>query len=340
MTASSERAAEALTRAHTPAAPAGRIPDFFIVGHAKCGTTALYEMLRRHPQIFMPSMKEPQFFATGEPQPPRARSLAFRGKHAMTFEQYLSLFAPAAPDQRVGEASTFYLWSELAPARIAEVQPAARIIAIFREPASFVRSVHLQMLQNNAESETDLRKALALEDARREGRRIPRHSRWPEALMYSERVHYVEQLRRYRDVFPAEQMLVLIYDDLRADNEAAVRRVLRFLEVDDTVPVEPVRANPSVALRSKRANQLRRSLNSGDGRIVQAVKSAGKALSSQRVRRAVYYSNVRRAAFRDAPPADEALMRELRERFRPEVLALSEYLDRDLMAEWGYDAAR
>ncbi len=41
----------------------GRVPDFFIVGHPKCGTTALYEMLRRHPQIFMPDIKEPWFFA-------------------------------------------------------------------------------------------------------------------------------------------------------------------------------------------------------------------------------------------------------------------------------------
>ena len=44
--------------------PAGRrVPDFFIVGHAKSGTTALYEMLRAHPQIFMPDLKEPKFFA-------------------------------------------------------------------------------------------------------------------------------------------------------------------------------------------------------------------------------------------------------------------------------------
>ncbi|HEV3035153.1 MAG TPA: sulfotransferase, partial [Solirubrobacteraceae bacterium] len=47
-----------------PGGSRARVPDFFIVGHAKCGTTALYEMLRRHPEIFMPELKEPAFFAS------------------------------------------------------------------------------------------------------------------------------------------------------------------------------------------------------------------------------------------------------------------------------------
>ena len=46
-----------------------RLPDFFIVGHAKCGTTALYEMLKRHPQVFMSDPKEPMFFAREKPDP-------------------------------------------------------------------------------------------------------------------------------------------------------------------------------------------------------------------------------------------------------------------------------
>ena len=47
-----------------PTRSSGRIPDFFIVGHAKSGTTALYEMLRRHPEIYMPEAKEPWFMAS------------------------------------------------------------------------------------------------------------------------------------------------------------------------------------------------------------------------------------------------------------------------------------
>ena len=132
---------------------------------------------------------------------------------------------------------------------------------------------------------------------------------------------------------------MLIYDDFLRDNEGTVRTVLRFLGVDDSHPVEPVQANPSVALRWRRANQLRRTLRGSEGGLARALRGAGKALTSPRVRRAVYYSNMRRASFRDVPPPDEQLMYELRERFRGEVVALGEYLGRDLASEWGYDHA-
>src|SRR5271155_1319829 len=205
-----------------PGAEQGRrAPDFFIVGHAKCGTTALYEMLRRHPQIYMPALKEPLYFATDL----RARfQRRAAGPLPTELEDYLSLFADAGARQLVGEASSSYLWSRVAAANIASLQPSARIIAILREPGSFLRSLHLQLLQNHIESEKDLRKALALENARRQGKRIPRRSARPQALFYSERVRYVEQLRRYHALFPAERVLVLIYDDFRRDNEATVAK--------------------------------------------------------------------------------------------------------------------
>jgi hypothetical protein len=80
--------------------PQTRVPGFFIVGHAKSGTTALYEMLRRHPQIFMPDLKETQFFA--RELHPRVQPSP---SHPETMEEYLSLFAAAKPDQRAGGAS-------------------------------------------------------------------------------------------------------------------------------------------------------------------------------------------------------------------------------------------
>ena len=83
--------------------------------------------------------------------------------------------------------------------------PDARIIAILREPASLLRSVHLQAVRNYDETERDFRKAIALEDSRRAGRNIPRLSQFPQVLMYSELIRYVEQLRRYHAVFPASR---------------------------------------------------------------------------------------------------------------------------------------
>jgi hypothetical protein len=324
-----------------PRTPVPRMPDFFIVGHAKCGTTALYEMLRRHPQVFMPENKEPMFFARN-PNPPAAapgvRPFEQTGRYRETVEQYLSLFAPAAPEQRVGEASTFYLWSRAAPARIAAANPDARIIAILREPTSFVRSLHLQMLQNGTEDEKDLGRAIALEDARREGREVPPNAHWPEALMYSLRVRYVEQLRRYRELFGERQMLVLIYDDFLADNEATVRRVLRFLDVEEEIPdVGPVRSNPSVEVRSVRVVSLMRDVRGARNPIGRGTRLAVKKLTTFGMRKRLIYPVRRRLVYRTPQPVDERLTAELRSRFKPEVVALGEYLDRDLVTEWGYD---
>jgi Sulfotransferase domain len=314
------------------ASPA-RVPDFFIVGHPKCGTTALYEMLRRHPQIYMPDCKEPWFFA---PElhirtPPRPEGTP------RTLDDYLPLFAAARPEQKIGEASALYLWSRAAAGRIAEVQPSARIIAIIREPASFLRSLHLQFLQTYVETERDLRRALELEPRRRQGESIPRHTYWPQALLYSDHVRYVQQLQRYHAVFPPEQVLALIYDDFRQDNEATVRRVLRFLEVDDAFPVETTEANPTVRARSQRLHELVHAVGVGRGPVSQAAKATLKTLTPTGLRRKALYATQRRVIFAEPQPPDESLMRELRARFKEEVTSLAEYLDRDLVSLWGYD---
>jgi ABC-type multidrug transport system ATPase subunit len=329
---STQVVADAPTRPTGAVATDTRVPDFFIVGHPKCGTTALYETLRRHPQIYMPDGKEPWFFA---PElhvrtPPRPEGTP------TTLEQYLSLFAAARLDQRVGEATALYLWSKTAAARIAEVQPDARIIAILREPASFLRSLHLQFVQTYIETEGDLRKALSLEDERRQGRAIPRHTYWPDALLYSEFVRYVEQLRRYHAVFKPENMLVLIYDDFRADNEATVRKVLRFLDVDDSAPIEVPQANPTVRARSQQLHELVHALSVGTGPGSRAVKETIKALTPRGLRRQALHTTQRRLIFSDPRPADKELMHELRRRFKAEVVALGEYLERDLVGLWGY----
>src|SRR6185437_748377 len=174
-----------------------RLPDFFVVGHSKSGTTALYEMLRNHPQIFMPEMKEPIFFA---PELPRQ---AHRYRAPETLEESLALFAAAAPGQLVGEGSASYLRSPQAAERIAAARPDARIVAILREPASFLRSFHLQVVQAHSEDQRDLARALSLEGERRRGRHLPRRSLWPQELLYRDHVRYVEKLRRYHERFDA-----------------------------------------------------------------------------------------------------------------------------------------
>ena len=311
-----------------------RVPDFFVVGNSKSGTTALYEMLRRHPQIFMPDCKEPWFFADElhERTPPRPEGTP------ETLSEYLSLFAPAGEQQSAGEATALYLWSRTAASRIAQVQPAGRIIAILREPVSFLHSLHLQFVQTYVETENDFAKALALEGPRRQGRSIPRYTYWPKALLYSDHVRYVEQLRRFAALFPPEQMLVLIYDDFRRDNVGTVRQVLRFLQVDDTLPVEEREANPTVRARSQRLGELVHAVSVGRGPVSLTVKAGVKALTPRRLRRSALEATKRAVVYGAPRPPDEQLVLELRHRFRSEVVALSEYLGRDLVTLWGYDS--
>jgi hypothetical protein len=313
-----------------------RLPDFFIVGHEKCGTTALYMMLSQHPQVFMSEIKEPRFFT------PELRSRFRRigpGKLPNTLEEYARLFAGARPDQRAGEASPLYLRSHDAAARIAQVRPDARIIAILREPAAYLRSFHLQCVHNHNETETNFAKAIAREPARRSGKRIPRFSQSPASLLYSDHVRYVEQLRRFHSVFPQEQVLVLIYDDLRGDNEATVRRVLRFLELDDTWPVAPVETERLKGVRALRLLQMRFAVSvlrrraAGAGPALKALNNRIPTLP----RRGAVGRLRARMVYGEPPPADEAFMLELRRRFAPEVVALSEYLDRDLVSLWHYE---
>src|ERR1700733_4787635 len=310
-----------------------RLPDFFIVGQSKSGTTALYEILREHPQIYMPVVKEPVFLASDhhaglwKTVPTRPRTLT----------DYLALFDDARPEQQAGEASSVYLWSRIAAANIAEVQPDARIIAIFREPASFLRSLHLQMLQNHVETVKDFARALEPEPARREGKRIPRDCPWPQALLYSEHVRYVEQLRRYHAVFKPENVLVLIYDDFRADNTGTVNRVLEFLGVENVAPVQVHDVNPTVRLRSKRLDEFIYTASVGRGPVMKGVKIAIKGVTSRRVRHGVLKMRSR-LVYGEPRGPDEQLMLKLRQRFKGEVEALSAYLERDLVELWGYGA--
>jgi hypothetical protein len=311
-------------------AKARRAPDFFIVGHEKCGTTALYRILRSHPQIYMPELKEPRFFAR-DPDWPQEGA----GPYPRTLDAYLDLFADAGEQQLAGEASPQYIRSPQAAERIAEVQPAARAIAILREPVGFLRSFHLACVREGLETQRDLGKALALEDERRQGLRIPRGCRAPGRLLYSEHVRYAEQLSRFDRALSPDHVHVVVYDDLRRENERTARAVLSFLGVDATLAIDI----------SNSTGRARKAVRSGHThRLALALKRARRKRSgSPGVLRAIDLAPAwlegaaRRVLYAPPPPIDVKLARELRSRFRPEVVALGDRLGRDLLREWGYE---
>jgi hypothetical protein len=315
----------------------GRPPDFLIVGHQKSGTTALYAMLREHPQIYMPAEKEPRFLA------PELSPVGRGGKtpkRPATLDQYLALFAGARPDQRAGEASPQYLrYDDSVPQRIAEVAPDARLIAILREPASFLESYHRQQVHNLIETEGDFRAALALEDARRAGRQLPPDLRRPEMLFYSDHIRYARQLAHFHARFPPERMLVLIYDDFRADNDAVVRRTLRFLDVDDSFSFAPVETRRLRDVRHLRLHQLSGALRLAErnpAASTPAMRAFSKLVPAP-VRGEAFRARWRRLVYTPAAKPPDDFLAALRRRFKPEVEAVSDYLGRDLVSLWRYD---
>ncbi|HUB36603.1 MAG TPA: sulfotransferase [Solirubrobacteraceae bacterium] len=320
----------------------GRRPDFFIVGHAKCGTTALYRMLKAHPQIYMPDVKEPEFLSRAPEHRARRAEQPERPAKRLpeTLEAYLALFAPATPEQLAGEASTEYLRTPAAAGRIAQLCPEARIVAMFREPVGFLRSLHLQLLQVGVETEVDFARALELETERRRGRRVPRDCPWPPALLYSDHVRYVEQLSAYHERFGRESVHVIAYEDYRRDNEGTVREVLRFLGVDDELPVIRTEANPTLRVRSRRGERLVNAVSVGKGPVSRSAKRVLKAVMPARVRRGAHRTAMRVVVESEPRPPAEELVAELRRRFAGEVVALSEYLRRDLVGLWGYEDVR
>ena len=304
---------------------AQKVPDFFIVGHHKSGTTALYEMLRSHPDIFMPELKETLFFARElhpgiKPEDPQPDTLAGVPRPVRADQ--------TGPTRRRGVAFV----SEIEHGGNAHRRAGAGR-AHHRDPP---RAGQLPAVdapgdaQGPHEIERDLRKAIAREQAERETKPV---------LWYSkERVQYTEQLRRYHAAFGPEQVLILIYDDFRADNEATVRRVLRFLGVDETAPVARSEANQAVLVRSPRLHGFIRSLYLGHGPVARILKPALKALSTQRLRRHGLIHLRDRVIYGKPVAPDDRLMLELRRAFKPEVEALGEYLGRDLVSLWGYDS--
>ena len=214
-------------------------PDFFVVGAPKCGTTSLYEYLRQHPDIAMSSRKEPHFFAP---------DLLWRWDWRIDNEKrYLALFAEAGNAHRIGEASTWYLYSREAPNLIRDFAPEAKIIAMVRNPVDMLFSHYWHCLRRGTEDLVDFGAALEAEEDRRNGRRIPEAAPFVDALLYRTLPRYAEQLGRYFDTFGREQVLVVILDDLAQDASREYRRVLRFLGVDENFAPAFVRANTATS---------------------------------------------------------------------------------------------
>ena len=189
-------------------------PNFFIVGAPKCGTTALRQYLLDHPETFFCEPTEPHYFATDFPS----------HRYVDTEENYLRLFDAAGPQcSRIGEASSWYLYSREALLNIREFNPDAKIIAMLRNPIEMTPSLHAQLLRDFAESEPDLRRAWDLQEERRDPNTLPknRNTRYdPRTFLYGEACKLGEQVDRLLAVFPREQVKIILFDEVSRETKA------------------------------------------------------------------------------------------------------------------------
>lgn len=198
-------------------------PNFFIAGAPKCGTTAMIEYLRSHPQVFVSAMKEPHFFATDMPGLQRVAEPS----------EYEALFGGGDSHTAVGEGSVFYLYSREALTRIRDRLPAARVIVMLRNPADLIHALHAQFLYSRNEDQHRIERAWQLVGERRQGRHIPRHCRDASLLRYDRVALLGEQLGRLLELFPREQVLWLFFDDFARDTRKEYLKVLDFLGLED-----------------------------------------------------------------------------------------------------------
>lgn len=307
-------------------------PNFFIVGKPKSGSTALHQMLAEHPGIYMSARKEPHHFHLEHMESGLRRKRGYNGLPFRDRNNYLQLFSASGDAKVVGESSTGYLYSRSAAREIAAFNPGARILMCFREPVEFLYSFHSQLLRSANESEPDFEAALALEDDRKRGKAVPSTATYPENLFYSEHIKYLDQAARFFECFPSEQIKVLIYEDFRDDNPGVYQSVLEFLDVDPSFVPTFDDSNPTRQLRYPR---LTRWLIFFGEKSPYAVSRWVPAQILEPGRR-----TLRTLLQKKGPltPLQPDLIVTLRNRFRPEVVRLAEFLGVDLCSKWGYDS--
>jgi hypothetical protein len=213
------------------------IPDFFLVGAPKCGTTALYTYLSRHPDVGMSNAKEPNFFATDT-----VRHRAFS-----TLPRYLTNFDGIEGKARIGEASVLYLSSPAAPQAIHNFNSSAQIIIMLRDPIEVMHALHAQRLHGGSEHIIDFEIAVESNE-RRYWLQGPFKGEPVGGLTYRELTRFSTQVRRYFESFGRERVHVILFDDFVRDPKRAYEDVLKFLDLrsDGCTSYEPVNANKRV----------------------------------------------------------------------------------------------
>lgn len=195
------------------------IPNFFIIGAPKCGTTAMASYLGAHPNVFMCSPKEPHYFSTD-----------INWQVVGNLTDYLRLFAKAKKHHlAIGEGSVFYLFSHCAVENILKFNPDARFIVMCRNPVELVVSLYAENRKSGAEEFADFEQAWRAQGARQ----LSPPVRNPNALQYEAIAKTGGQLARLYEVAGRDRVLVILFEDFVKDPRLCYLNVLKFLSLQD-----------------------------------------------------------------------------------------------------------
>lgn len=211
----------------------GMRTDFFIVGTAKAGTSALHAYLCTRPEVCMCSVKEPNYFSYEEIA---AQGLYYRKQNVQTEAEYHNLFRPRTTARLFGEASVSYLYYPMVARRIYNYNPKAKILICLREPVRRAYSHYCMDYALGLVKEP-------IETIWRNGAAHPKtgnHYR-----QYFQISEYSTQVWNYLDVFPREQILIILHEELCMNSKRTMSMLSGFLGIEppvvhDELPLENV----------------------------------------------------------------------------------------------------
>jgi hypothetical protein len=257
------------------------MPDFLLVGAPKTGTTALHVALAGHPELSMSTVKEPKYFLGDGPPPPTggpgdAKTYA---EYVWRREDYEALWKHALPGQLRGESTTLYLLEPGAHRRIAAAVPQAKLIAVLRDPVDRAHSNWSHLRSHGLEPVGDFPRACMLGEQRAaEG--------WGPFWRYLEIGRYGAQLQHLYSLFPRQQVLVLLYRELREQPVETIDRVCAFLGVQTGLLTQLPSENVTAHVDDGRLNQaLQRTLQGVEGVAPAPVGRAARAVGVKLLQR-------------------------------------------------------